>query len=206
MTENNEILETGCCGMNSKKCQCSSENPVDSQTECCDPTECEEVKTVKPKTKCKKAIASTIATPSPAAKYSSPPIHRVLIQVEVEDECFIPQFRTQDSSCVDLKANLPENHAGLKQVTLPHRSIAVIDTGIAIKMREGYHAFIKVSPELAAKGVIATESPQIIEPSDGRVVITIANIGKEIIVINHKDVVAQMYIEPIYKFNFFSEG
>jgi len=121
----------------------------------------------------------------------------------VADEGFVPQYQTEGSVCVDLAASVPPDHAGIKQITLPHRASAVIDCGFCMELPKGYRASITARSGLASRGLMVSNSPGIID-SDyrGRVKVAVINVGKEIIVIKDGDRIAQMAIEPVYLFDF----
>jgi len=141
--------------------------------------------------------------PSSVAKDYTP-ICAITVPVKiVADEGFMPQYQTGGSVCVDLAACLTTYHTGQKQVTLPHRSGAVIDAGFSMELPKGYRATITARSGLASKGLMVCNAPGIID-SDyrGRVKVSVINVGKEIIVIKHGDRIAQMAIEPVYLFDF----
>ena len=149
----------------------------------------------------KKGKASAILPDSPAKNYESPQLHTVATKVVVESEAFIPQYAA-GSSCVNLMANLEPDHSGVKKVTLPHRATVQIDCGVSIELPAGYRAVVKALPELANIGLIVNDGPHVIDESNhGKVKVTVTNVGKQIIVINDGDPVAQMYVEPVYLFD-----
>jgi dUTPase len=91
-------------------------------------------------------------------------------------------------------------------VTLPHRATVTIDCGVSIELPTAYRAVVKPLPFLANKGLIANEGLHIIDKTNhGRIQVTVTNVGKEIIVVNHGDQIAQMYIEPVYRFDWVME-
>lgn len=156
-------------------------------------------KSVKSKSK-RKGEVSTILQSSPAQDYEAPKFHTVLTKIVVDDKSFIPQY-APDASCVTLMANIEPDHAGLRRATLSHRTTATIDCGLSMELSANYRAVVKAIPDLANRGLTINESPYVIDRSNhGRVCVTVTNVGKEIIVINHGDPVAEMYVEPVYEF------
>jgi len=160
----------------------------------------EQKTTSKAKPRVKGACASL---PTSVAKDYTP-VCAITVPVKiVADEGFTPEYQTGGSVCVDLAACLPPDHTGQKQLTLPHRSGAVIDAGFSMELPKGYRASITARSGLASKGLMIANAPGIID-SDyrGRVRVSVINVGKEIIVIKHGDRIAQMAIEPVYLFDF----
>ena len=155
--------------------------------------------------KSKKGEVSAILPSSPAQNYQAPKLHTVATKLAVEEEMFVPQY-APDASCVTLMANVPPDHSGAKRVTMPHRATVQIDCGVSIELASGYRAVVKVVPKLANRGLTINESPRVIDASNhGRIEVTVTNVGKEIIVIEHGDPIAEMYVEPVYQFDWVLE-
>lgn len=153
----------------------------------------------------KKGEISAVLPSSPAQDYEAPKLHTVLTKIVVDDESFIPQY-APDASCVTLIANIEPDHAGMKRATLSHRTTVVIDCGLSMELSANYRAVIRAIPALANKGLTINESPCIVDQSNhGRICVTVTNVGKEIIVINHGDPIAEMYVEPVYEFKWVVE-
>jgi dUTPase len=126
----------------------------------------------------------------------------VATKIVVDEDVFIPQYADSDASCVNLVANLTADHAGIRRVTLPHRATVTIDCGVSIELPTAYRAVVKPTPSLANRGLIVNEGLHIIDKANqGRIQVTVTNVGKEIVVVNHGDQIAQMYIEPVYRFD-----
>jgi dUTP pyrophosphatase len=136
-------------------------------------------------------------TPVPA-KQSFPPLHKVVTKIVVDEERFIPQYSTEEAACVDLIANLPDG-----PVRLPHRAIVRIDCGFSMELPVGWKAEVVPRSGLAERGITVPNSPgQIDSDYRGRVGVIIMNSGKEIIVVNDGDRFAQMWVAPVYLFDF----
>jgi dUTP pyrophosphatase len=70
-----------------------------------------------------------------------------------------------------------------------------------MQLPAGYKACISARSVLANKGLIVTNAPgQIDSDYRGRVKVVVTNVGKEIVVIEHGDRFAQMWVEPVYLF------
>ncbi len=105
----------------------------------------------------------------------------------------LPQYETEGAAGMDL-------HAALSQtMTLAPLQRALIPTGIAMALSEGYEAQIRPRSGLAAKfGVTVLNTPGTID-SDyrGEVKIILINLGDEDFTIQHGERVAQMVIAPV---------
>jgi len=153
----------------------------------------------------RKGQASTVLPPSPAKDYEAPKLHTVATKIVVDEEMFVPQY-APDASSATLVANLAPDHAGEKRVTLPHRATVEVDCGVSIELPASFRVVVRALPALANKGLTINESPHIIDKSNqGRIRPMVTNVGKEIIVINHGDPIAEMYIEPVYQFDWIME-
>lgn len=145
----------------------------------------------------KKGQISSMLPSSPAKDYEQPKIHKVLTRIVVDEEAFIPKH-SPDSSCATIFAKIEEN----TRVALAYRTTMNIDCGFSMELSANYRAVIKPVPELAKKGLMVNENPCVLDKSNaGRVCVNVINVGKEIIVINNGDPVAEMYVEPVYLFD-----
>lgn len=148
-------------------------------------TESEKVVVVKPARK-----KTTVS------KYVSPTIFSVATKIVFDDEKFVPKYQTEDAACADLVANLQE------PINLTSRGIAVIDCGFSLELKSGYKACIVARSGTAKKGLLVGNAPGQIDPDyRGRVGVILINVGKEILKISPGDRIAQIYVEPIYKFD-----
>ncbi len=119
---------------------------------------------------------------------------------------FVPTYETEDAAAADLKANIEEDVAGNRKVTLTSRTMAIIDCGFTMELPWGWEANISARSGWASRGLIVTNAPGLIDPDfRGRVKVLVANIGKEILVINHGDRIAQIKPVPVYKFRWRGE-
>jgi len=137
----------------------------------------------------KEKIDVSCKLPSCLAKdYFVPSINKILTKIKPDHQDFVPKY--SDSSCADIVANTPEG------LVLAQKTSALIDCGFFIEKPIGYKIRIITNINLAQKGFYLED--HCVET--GRVEITAFNNGQESIFINHKQVIGQMYIEPVYLF------
>jgi dUTP pyrophosphatase len=118
-----------------------------------------------------------------------------------DDPIFIPMYKTPGAACVDLSANIPADETGRREIKLLPGHIEVIDCGFTMALSPGYEAQIRCRSGLANRGVQVTNGIGTIdEDFRGRLQVILNNAGKEIIVIKHRDRIAQMALKPVYYF------
>ena len=151
----------------------------------------------------KRSMASTIMPKSPVRDINAPILHKVATEIIVDDRDFIPNYSDLNASAVDIKAYFDSKEPSQRRVALGHRAIVVLNCGFELKLAPGYKAVIKVLPALANRGLMVADGHGIVDGSSvGNVCVTVTNVGKEIVAICHGDVFAQMWIEPVYLFDF----
>jgi len=125
------------------------------------------------------------------------------VKIVVENPEFLPKYQYPGDAAVDLVANIPPDGAGNRRVTLNRSGFATIGTGIRIQMPPGFKAEISARSGLASeKGIFVVNGPaQIDNEFLGEIKVILGNAGRNIVVIEHGDRIAQMYITPIYRFN-----
>lgn len=126
-------------------------------------------------------------------KKEKPSSHVPLIKISLDSAFFMP------SDSGNLFANVPAVVGGLRQIALSHRNSAVVDCGLSVKVPKGYQLVMDLSPDLKEHGLMIYNN---VITGDGRVTISVRNVGREIAIINHRDFVAVMRIEPVYKLKF----
>lgn len=117
---------------------------------------------------------------------------------KLKSDAELPEYRTIGSSGADLKA-LPES-----DVIIEPGMTALIPTGIAVEIPEGYEIQIRTRSGLAANsGIIVLNSPGTID-SDyrGEIRIIIANLGKKPFTVKKGDRIAQAVIARSYRAEF----
>ena len=105
----------------------------------------------------------------------------------------LPQYQTQGSSGMDLRANLD------KKIILKSLERTLVPTGIYIELPQGYEAQIRARSGLALKKGLSLPNGIWTIDSDyrGELKIIFVNLGKEDIEINDGDRIAQMVIMKI---------
>jgi dUTP pyrophosphatase len=107
----------------------------------------------------------------------------------------LPVYETAGSAGMDLRAAVPEE----APITLQPGARALIPTGFAIGLPEGYEAQVRPRSGLALKhGVTCLNSPGTID-SDyrGEVGVILINHGAEPFVIQRGERIAQMIVSPV---------
>ncbi|MBS4028989.1 MAG: dUTP diphosphatase [Ignavibacteriales bacterium] len=107
----------------------------------------------------------------------------------------LPQYQTNGSAGMDLFAAI-EN-----EITILPMQIAIVPTGFAISLPNGFEAQVRPRSGLAAKyGITIVNSPGTID-SDyrGEIKVILQNLGKENFLIKRGDRIAQMVISKYEK-------
>ncbi|MHC4429869.1 MAG: dUTP diphosphatase [Planctomycetota bacterium] len=105
----------------------------------------------------------------------------------------IPRYHSDGAAGMDLHAALAE------PLTLPPGEIALVPTGIAIAVPEGYEAQVRPRSGLATKhGISIPNAPGTID-SDyrGPVLVALINLGKQPFTIEPEMRIAQLVIAPV---------
>lgn len=110
------------------------------------------------------------------------------IEIKLESDEFMPTDGW-------VAANIPVAVGSNRQITLSHRSHATIDCGFSVKIPEGYRLILELSPSIKEHGLDVYKNVII---GEDRASISVRNVGREIAVINHRDRIAQLKVEPIY--------
>lgn len=107
----------------------------------------------------------------------------------------VPRQQTAGAAGVDLPAAL----AFGEDVTIAPGGIAMVPTGIAIALPEGYEAQIRPRSGLAAKhGVTVLNSPGTVDADyRGEVKVLLINHGREPFTLRRGDRIAQMVVAPV---------
>ncbi len=106
-----------------------------------------------------------------------------------------PHYRSEQAAGLDLPAALP---AG-EPLTLSPGARALIPTGIAIEIPEGFEAQVRPRSGLSLKyGVTVLNSPGTIDADyRGEIQVLLVNLGTESVIISRGDRIAQLVIAPI---------
>lgn len=96
-----------------------------------------------------------------------------------------------------LRAKIPTTLIGDK-VTLTHRAMAYVQTGVSVKVEDGYFLCFSLVQELSNKGMMAINSPGNI--TNGEITVGLLNCGREIISVKNGDPLIDVWLEKIQKF------
>ena len=80
-------------------------------------------------------------------------------------------------------------------MSMPSRYFVEIDTGVEVKTQEGYTLVFALVSELAKRGLIATNAGRI---DDGKIVVSLLNANREIIVVTAGDPLINVWVEKEY--------
>ncbi len=107
----------------------------------------------------------------------------------------LPQYATESSSGMDLRANLKE------PVSLKPLERKLIPTGIFIELPKNYEAQIRPRSGMAIKhGITCLNTPGTVDADyRGEVIVILINLSQEEQTINHGDRIAQMVIAKVEK-------
>ncbi len=121
---------------------------------------------------------------------------RVLrLKPETDADIPLPRYMTPHASGMDICAAIDN------QIILEPGAIALIPTGFAMAIPQGFEAQIRPRSGLAAKhGIGLINSPGTIDADyRGEVMIALINLGKIPFTIHRKDRIAQMVITRVYQ-------
>ncbi|MGB6087239.1 dUTP diphosphatase [Parvibaculum sp.] len=107
----------------------------------------------------------------------------------------LPRYETDGAAGMDLIAALPEG----EPLTLTFGERAMVPTGLAIALPQGYEAQVRPRSGLAAKnGVTVLNSPGTVDCDyRGEVKVILINLGQESFTIERGTRIAQMVIAPV---------
>lgn len=106
------------------------------------------------------------------------------------DDIALPKYATEGAAGADIRAALSE------PMIIPAGSVAMIPTGIAVHVPDGYEMQVRSRSGLAAKhGIFCLNAPGTID-SDyrGEIHVILANFGKEPFTIERGDRIAQLVV------------
>ena len=112
----------------------------------------------------------------------------------------LPAYQTASSAGMDLIACLSEadRATGLK---LPSMGRALIPTGLAMALPDGFEAQVRPRSGLAVRhGLTVLNSPGTIDADyRGEIKVLLINLGAETVIVSHGERVAQMVIAPVVR-------
>lgn len=128
---------------------------------------------------------------------------RTQITLTDKDERFLPKYKDEKATCVELVAKMPPMFVGgvtmPPKVLLNHRASAKIQTGIRVAVPQGFKICVAIMEEYAIKGLILSNSPAQISGSE--IIVHVINVGRELVEIKDGDKIALCWIEPVYRFD-----
>lgn len=113
--------------------------------------------------------------------------------VRLNQKAILPAYATAHAAGMDVSACLDE------PVTVPPAASALIPTGIAIELPEGFEAQLRPRSGLALRHLISLpNSPATIDADyRGEVGVILINHGREPFTVNHGDRIAQMVVAKV---------
>lgn len=148
----------------------------------------------------KKNHVKPLLPSSPANNYFKPNLIKIVTNIKADSDEFIPKYQTENSVCADLLANLKEDN-----LAMASGECVLIDCGFSMEIPNGYKACIAARSGWASKGLIVNNAPgQIDSDYRGRIKICVTNISENLIVIKNKERIGQIWIEPVYFFDWVS--
>lgn len=127
---------------------------------------------------------------------------RVKVKIVANDPAFIPMYKTAGAAGADLLANIPPDEKGERVLRLMPGHVVTVDTGIKIQLPTGWEAQIRCRSGLATHGIQVTNGVGTIdEDYRDSLGVILNNTGREIVVIKHKDRIAQLLLKPVWYFN-----
>ena len=114
------------------------------------------------------------------------------IVIKVTAQGSVPEYETDGSAGMDLRAYLPE---GNQLIIKPGKRV-IVPTGLRIELPKGYEAQVRARSGLAAKHGISLVNGIGTIDSDyrGEIGVILINLGEEDFIINNGDRIAQMII------------
>jgi dUTP pyrophosphatase len=124
---------------------------------------------------------------------SSPVIKIVRLRPESDGDIPLPRYMTPHAAGLDICTAIAT------ELTLPQGEIAVLPTGFAMALPNGYEAQIRPRSGLAAKhGIALINSPGTIDADyRGEIMIAVINLGKHAYTFRRRDRIAQMVIHKV---------
>lgn len=143
-----------------------------------------------------KVKVQPVPTKSPIRKTSGS--KKIQSRIVVDEPDFLPKF---NQSTAILLARTTMDSQNIQRHIIPHRLVVGIDCGFSIDVNPGYCIKYSIHPDFAARGLILADT-NIIQEGTVRAKVWVVNVGKEIIIINHKQPFAHMNIEPVFSWEF----
>lgn len=126
---------------------------------------------------------------------STPSISLLRLNPEIDKDIPLPRYMTTQSAGMDIYAALEEN------LLLAPGRIALVPTGFAMSLPDGFEAQIRPRSGLAVKhGIGIINSPGTVDADyRGEVKIALINLGQKPVTLKRGDRIAQMVIQQVYQ-------
>ena len=126
---------------------------------------------------------------------ASPVIKVLRLRPEADTDIPLPKYMTAQAAGMDLYASLEAD------LTLAKGAIALLPTGLAVALPEGFEAQIRPRSGLAVKhGIGLINSPGTIDTDyRGEIKIAVINLGEQPFTFHRGDRIAQMVIKKVYQ-------
>jgi len=108
---------------------------------------------------------------------------------------YLPEYKTQGASGMDLKASL------VNPVTLQPGAIVTIGTGVSVELPLGYEAQVRARSGLSTKyGLTVINGVGTIDADyRGQIAVPLINLGKDPVTITNEDRIAQLIVTNVTK-------
>ncbi len=123
----------------------------------------------------------------------------VTVRVKALSGVKLPTYATKKSSCMDIRAFLPDSSGG---IVLGARETVAIPTGLFIELPDDYELVIRPRSGLALRhGITVLNSPGTIDADyRGEIKIILHNTSSNAFVIKHGNRIAQMTLSKVHRF------
>lgn len=125
-----------------------------------------------------------------AKDYYTPSITKIATKIHPDNADFIPSY-SKGSSSADIRANISEG-----KIYLYKNAYAVIDCGFSLEIPPGYKMSAHTDCDILKRGIFLRD----IINEDKRIKVLLINNGDSVFIINHKDIIGKISIEPAYYF------
>ncbi len=124
-----------------------------------------------------------------------PVIKLVRLRPDIDKDIPVPRYMTPQAAGMDIRAAID------RPVVLKHGAIALLPTGFALALPEGYEAQIRPRSGLAVRhGIGLINSPGTIDADyRGEIKIAVINLGRKNYTVRRGDRIAQMVINKVYR-------
>ncbi|MDH3667315.1 MAG: dUTP diphosphatase [Paracoccaceae bacterium] len=128
----------------------------------------------------------------------SQPVVQVSTLAHFDPALPLPAYETEGAAGMDLRASLHSDDRA-DGIKLPSLGRALVPTGLAVAIPEGFEGQVRPRSGLAARhGITLTNAPGTIDADyRGEVMVLMINLGPETYIIRHGTRIAQMLIAPV---------